>query len=65
MRTWRNYDTRGDGDRMLVDTPGMSDAEEISLAPLPSETQGAGSPLAVAARSSADSSATASPWRLS
>jgi peptide/nickel transport system permease protein len=39
MRTWRNYDTRGDGDRMLVDTPGMSDAEEISLAPLPGESR--------------------------
>jgi peptide/nickel transport system permease protein len=38
MRTWRNYDTSS-GDRMLVDTPAFSDAEEISLEPLPAETR--------------------------
>jgi peptide/nickel transport system permease protein len=36
MKTWRNLDTSS-GDQMLVDTPGMSDAEEISLAPLTSD----------------------------
>jgi peptide/nickel transport system permease protein len=39
MRTWRSFDTERDGDRMLVDTPGFSEAEDISIAPLPAETR--------------------------
>ena len=42
MTTWRNLDTATD-DRMLVDTPGVSEAEEISLEPL---TPGAKEPPA-------------------
>ena len=33
MKTWRNLDTE-QGEKMLVDSPDMSDAEEMSLAPL-------------------------------